>query len=824
MLKNKFSEALTKGSDLIIVAELAAGPGYNFNPIQKFLEDVKKTDSNSIPKGFDFVGITVTQNPGGISNLEPIDVLSRINDLNLMGDLDFIPHISCKDHNTDAIKGSLINYRQKNIQSVLAITGDKPVGSKGIFELESIGLLQLIERINHESYLKSKSGQFDNIKQFFPGAAVSPFKYTEGSQMQQYYKMEKKIKSGAKFLITQVGWDWKKSAELFQYLKENNLDVPVLGDVFLLSTTTPAPRLMHAGKLPGCFVSDELLSKLQGEKVEQHIERAAQQLAMYKELGAAGVDIGGVHDFDTFVKILNLASQIGKDWEKYKDNLCWPGGEKFYLYEEPGKKAVITQKKKAFRQKNFDFMHRIILDPDYTGFKLLRNVMSFLGTKKGKGFFYKSFYSFERVMKYLLFDCQDCGDCYLPENFSYCTIGGCEKGLSNAPCGDSTVEGLCGNNLERICIGDLIYNAAAAKENGRELLKSIINQPRMFELENTASILNYLFGYDHTKTLPIISISDILDAYDPLIGEIMKQYIQSLNQKSSSNQDKSNINHPLNFLKALIQTQAESGASYISVNIDMLIENDISKAEDIIRQLVKLIQQSSNGIAVCIDSQYEGVLIAGLYQWYDTDTKAKPPLLGPVKLDYDKLLSLRKEFDFNIISSLDIDNITLGNDEAFVNESLDLAEKIKSKVTNEYQFKPENIFLELKNIALTEEISESLDIAGRTLKTFTLIKEIKNSPVLKKCHCLLRINNATKGIQKRRIGINRAYLVKVMDYGLDSVFADMTRHYVQIPADPDLIKIIEAFLQKDNPAQKSKNLSQIMAPFMGKYPKPPAKN
>ena len=50
-----------------------------------------------------------------------------------------------------------------------------------------------------------------DVHQFFVGAAVSPFKYSEPSQMQQYYKMEKKIACGAKFLVTQVGWDWKKS-------------------------------------------------------------------------------------------------------------------------------------------------------------------------------------------------------------------------------------------------------------------------------------------------------------------------------------------------------------------------------------------------------------------------------------------------------------------------------------------------------------------------------------------------------------------------------------------------------------------------------------
>jgi methylenetetrahydrofolate reductase (NADPH) len=46
--------------------------------------------------------------------------------------------------------------------------------------------------------------------------------------------MEKKIACGAKFLITQVGWDWKKSVELMRYLKENHIYIPVLGNVLLV--------------------------------------------------------------------------------------------------------------------------------------------------------------------------------------------------------------------------------------------------------------------------------------------------------------------------------------------------------------------------------------------------------------------------------------------------------------------------------------------------------------------------------------------------------------------------------------------------------------
>jgi methylenetetrahydrofolate reductase (NADPH) len=812
MPKKRLSASLAKDSNFVVVGELAAGPRFNYAPIEKFLLGAKEAGPDAIPKDFDFAGVLVPQSPGGVANLEPSDVLARVTEKDLLGDLDFIPHVSCKDHNADALTSSLVNYRARNVQSVLALTGDKPVSAKGSFEVEAVGLLQLIEQLNCELYLKAKPEQWDSIPQFFPGAAVSPFKYTEGSQMQQYYKMEKKIASGARFLITQIGFDWKKSRELMRYLEENSIDIPVLGNVYLLSTTTPAPRLMHDIKLPGCFVSDEFLARLQSETLEQHIERAAQQVAMYKELGAAGVDVGGVHDFGIFTKILELAKQIGSDWEKYKDNLCWPGGENFYLYESSGQKAVAARKKMKARQRFFDFMHRSILDSDYTGFKLFRGTMGLLGTKKGKGFCYRSFYAMERSFKYLSFDCQDCGDCYLPENFGYCSIGGCEKGLDNAPCGDSTVDGMCGNNLERICIGDLIYNAAAAKPEGRSKLRSIINKPRMHELEDTASILNYLFAKDHTKAAPLIAIGDMLNSFNPVIRTAMKQVNESEGKSDSPN-------GALNFIKALVLTQAVEGASYIAVNIDALAKDDASAAANMIRPYVKLVRRLGKGVPVCIESQHEEALIAGLKEWYDSGDHVSPPLVGPIKFSSnDKITELRKQYDFSMIYPL------ADNGATEIDQATDKAQKVLNKAVTEYGIKPEQIFFDAGTAMLTKDMPDSPGVANQTYKAFRIMKKIKSDSATKKCHCLLNTGIAMFGVTSRAVGVCRAYVARAMEHGLDAAFVDVTRHYGESPADAKLLELVDAYVDMDGSPEKRANAEKLMSGFTAGGKKPPKKS
>lgn len=815
MERNILKQKLATKNGFIVYVELTGGPNFNINPIEKFLRDYKDADTPRWSKDFDFHGITLPQNPGGSANLRPADVIHRVKSQDLQGDLDILPHISCKDHNTSGIVSMLAGFKNAGIENILALTGDKPLTSKGVFELDSLGLLELIEKMNNESYIKAKPDELESVHQFFPCAAVSPFKYASGSLMQQYYKMEKKIECGAKFLITQVGWDWKKSQELFRYMEENNIDTPVFGNVYLLSTITPAPRLMHDIKLPGCFVSDELLAKVLSEKIEDHIMRAAQQVAMYKAMGAAGVDIGGVHSFKMFNEILELAQEIGTDWEKYKDNLCWPPKDKFYLYE---KSANTNQPKvrKKFKQRFFNFTHRAILNPDYHGFHAFKKTMKFLGTEKGKGCIYKLFNASEKSFKYLLFNCQECGDCYLPENFSLCTIGECEKGMDNAPCGDSTVDGKCGNNLERVCVGELIYQAAVVEKDGVEKLRATINKPRNPTLEHTSSILNYLFGKDHTMKNAIISIGESIHASIPKTSKVMKQLVE-LGPNAYTEPSE-----PLNYIKALIESQASDGADYIAINLDAFGESDPQVAVDMMIEYVKIVQQWGKGVPVCIDSSNNDVLRAGLKQWYATTKQVKAPLINSIKVyTMDGMLPLKRDYNFSFIGLLVSEEAATGPGGSHsVEELLALAKKLFDKAVGEFGFKPEQIFFDSTVFPLAIDMPMEPNVPGYTYRAFETIKKIKSNPQYKGVHCSLGVSNSVRDLPGRRIGICRAYVAKAMEYGLDAGIVNTAHKYGSVEPAPELMELVDAYAKMDGSAERMNKAMELMGKFCRENRKP----
>ena len=115
---------------------------------------------------------------------------------------------------------------------------------------------------------------------FYISVAVSPFKYLEDDCAYQYLKLEKKIAAGADFAITQLGFDSRKFRELKRYLDERGLKTPIFGNVYVLPPKQPSE--CRKGEPPGCWVSPELLAKIQEEAegpdkgMAARLERAAQ--------------------------------------------------------------------------------------------------------------------------------------------------------------------------------------------------------------------------------------------------------------------------------------------------------------------------------------------------------------------------------------------------------------------------------------------------------------------------------------------------------------------------------------------------------------------
>jgi cobalamin-dependent methionine synthase I len=279
---------------------------------------------------------------------------------------------------------------------------------------------------------------------------------------------------------------------------------------------------------------------------------------------------------------------------------------------------------------------------------------------------------------------------------------------------------------------------------------------------------------------------------------------------------------PLNYVRALIESQADDGADYIAVNLDAFGEDDPQTAVAMMVEYTKLVRQWGDGVPICIDSSDDNVLEAGLREWYHTSEAVRPPLINSVKVyTMDRILPLKKQYDFAVIGLLVSEAKPIGPGGSHsVDELCGLAKEIFAKAVGEHGFKPEEMFFDSTVFPLAIDMPMEPGVPGYTYRTFETIKRIKNDPALKGVHCSLGISNSVRDLPARRIGVCRAYVAKAMEYGLDAGIVNTAHHYGTVEPDPGLLAMVDAFAKLDGSPEKTGKAMELMGKFCQENRKP----
>jgi len=278
----------------------------------------------------------------------------------------------------------------------------------------------------------------------------------------------------------------------------------------------------------------------------------------------------------------------------------------------------------------------------------------------------------------------------------------------------------------------------------------------------------------------------------------------------------------LDYIQALIESQAADGADYIAVNLDAFGEDDPQVAVDMMIEYTKLVRCWSNGVPICIDSSDDGVLEAGLKEWYNTNEPVKPPLINSVKVyTLDRILPLKKQYDFSVIGLLVSEDKPTGPGGSHsVDELCALAGQIFDKAVGEFGFKPSEIFFDSTVFPLAIDMPMEPGVPGYTYRTFETIKKIKSDPKFKGVHFSLGVSNSVRDLPGRRVGVCRAYVAKAMEYGLDAGIVNAAHKYGTVDPDPGLVELVTAFAQLDGSLDKTTQAMQLMGQFCQQNRKP----
>lgn len=461
--------------------------------------------------------ISITDNPGGGPMLPPDWLAGLVAEHRNR----VVVHLACKDLNRSGLESAAWRYASEGFGSILALTGDYPTGGFGgvaepVFDIDAIGLIDLLRSMNEGLNVPGRRGKIETLPKtdFFIGCAVSPFKRHERELLPQYFKLVRKIAAGAQWVISQLGYDMRKFHEVKLFLETRGIDVPIVGNVYLL--TKGVAKLFNSGKLAGCVVSSELLRKIEKyaagpDKGKQFCrELAAKQLAVFKGLGFAAGYIGGVHKAEGFGPIIELAESYGPDdWRDFLKEIQFSQFEEFFLFEhdkftgmsEAGRinRDYLASLKRPAKSKEVNLnyklsrrVHGLAFTRDKALYPLLKRIYARWDRKPG--FLGRMAYRVEKASKLAMYGCQDCGDCSLPDCAYICPKKWCSKCQRNGPCGGS-IDGRC--ELEdKECLWARVYERL--KFYGES--ETMLDRPVIFydaKLKETSSWANAYLDRDH---------------------------------------------------------------------------------------------------------------------------------------------------------------------------------------------------------------------------------------------------------------------------------------------------------------------------------------
>lgn len=278
--------------------------------------------------------------------------------------------LSGKGSSRDRLRDCLARAASRGLRNVLAVTGDRsdqhvlrrgPTGRVLPYPAgyaESVATLRLIR------------GTTTNL---YAGAGVNPYKYNAADQFLQYYKMLRKLNSGAEFLVTHVGWDMRKLQELQWYLQMREASYPVIARVALLS---PADiQVIHDGPVPGVETARLFYAMLQRESslsaaqcMAAQLHRIGLQVAGCKLLGYSGVQLVGLRDAKTSEMVLARIAEALGQYRSYPEWLAaWgefhnfidfaPRPDPFYMFHNLGRPEQVYYRADTARPADHPWPH-----------------------------------------------------------------------------------------------------------------------------------------------------------------------------------------------------------------------------------------------------------------------------------------------------------------------------------------------------------------------------------------------------------------------------------------------------------------------------------
>jgi methylenetetrahydrofolate reductase (NADPH) len=299
MKTNSNLKKLLEKGDFIITAEIGLPISAN--------TDLLKKNTDLIKGKVDAIIVSDGKNAGvQLSNLAAATLIKQKN-------LEPIMEISCRDRNRIAIQSDVLGAASLGINNILCSSGDhQKLGpfpaSKHCYDIDSTQEIMMFKQLRDEKKL-SNGQQLDDSPSLFIGAEENPF--SDPLEL-RIILLNKKIASGADFIITRPVFDITKFSEWMNALQSNGIPekVAIIVSILPLKSLEMAQEIK---KKPGYYLPDTILARL-----EKASDAPAEGIKICKEIiskikgtkGVKGINITAVGNEEAVAAIVEEAGLL----------------------------------------------------------------------------------------------------------------------------------------------------------------------------------------------------------------------------------------------------------------------------------------------------------------------------------------------------------------------------------------------------------------------------------------------------------------------------------------------------------------------------------
>jgi methylenetetrahydrofolate reductase (NADPH) len=210
----------------------------------------------------------------------------------LQMDMEPIMQMTCRDRNRIGLQSDVLGATALGVRNILCLTGDHQSfgnhpAAKGVFDIDSIQLLQIIKNMRDAGIFQSGDPLLGNRPCVFLGAAANP--YADPFEF-QVDRVQKKIDAGAEFIQTQSVYNIEKLSRWMDDVRSQGLDkkVHILAGVTPLKSVKMAERMKF--HVPGTDVPDMVYEQIKNasDPAKEGYRIALQTIRELK-------DIKGIH-------------------------------------------------------------------------------------------------------------------------------------------------------------------------------------------------------------------------------------------------------------------------------------------------------------------------------------------------------------------------------------------------------------------------------------------------------------------------------------------------------------------------------------------------